>query len=304
MKLKHIAIFTAILTFGILSCKNNSSSFKKLSSGLEYNIVKDNKNGEKATVGSMVTMNIKTMLNDSVLFDSRKSNNNEPVPAQIAPPQYSGDLMEGLVMLKQGDSAIFRIVVDSVFKTGGPQQMPPFMKKGDYVYFYVSVASVKSAEAFEKEEQEKAQQAIGQEEGTIQKFLQENNLKAEKTASGLYYVITQPGSGANAAKGKEVAMKYTGKLLDGTTFDSNVDPKFGHSEPFKFILGQGKVIRGWDEGIALLNKGAKAKLIIPSPLAYGKNAMPGNENNQKGIPANSILTFDVEVLDIADVATK
>ncbi|MBU3677946.1 MAG: hypothetical protein FGM54_12305, partial [Chitinophagaceae bacterium] len=58
------------------------------------------------------------------------------------------------------------------------------------------------------------------------------------------------------------------------------------------------VIPGWDEGIALLNKGAKAKLIIPSTLAYGEQSMPGNKNNDKGIPANSSLVFDVEVIDI------
>ncbi len=87
-------------------------------------------------------------------------------------------------------------------------------------------------------------------------------------------------------------MKYTGKTLDGTPFDSNVDPKFGHVEPFKFVIGTGQVIPGWDEGVALLNKGAKGKLYIPSPLAYGPQGPPA-------IGANAVLVFDVEVVNIA-----
>jgi FKBP-type peptidyl-prolyl cis-trans isomerase FkpA len=81
-------------------------------------------------------------------------------------------------------------------------------------------------------------------------------------------------------------------------FDSNEDPAFQHVQPFTFNLGTGQVIPGWDEGIALLNKGAKAKLLIPSPLAYGDRGMPGSPANPEGIPANSVLIFDVEVKNI------
>ncbi|HMN33565.1 MAG TPA: FKBP-type peptidyl-prolyl cis-trans isomerase [Chitinophagaceae bacterium] len=300
MKIKNrvLATFAIILAFS--ACKNNSS-FTKLKSGLEYQIVKDNK-GPKAALGDMILMNIKTVVNDSVLFDSHNMNNNEPIPAKISAPQNNGDLMEGLVLMGAGDSAVFRIPVDSLFKNG--QQMPPFMKSKDIAYFYVNMVSIKSEEEFNKEEEEKMKELIGKEDEVIQKFIQDNKWQANKTPSGLYYVISKRGAGENASKGKEITMKYTGKLLDGTTFDSNVDPKFNHTTPFTFILGQGMVIRGWDEGIALFNKGTVAKLIIPSTLAYGKNGMPGNPNNAKGIPANSPLVFDVEVMDIANPATK
>jgi FKBP-type peptidyl-prolyl cis-trans isomerase len=264
-------------------------------------IVKDEKGDKKPAEGSVVTVHILTKIGDSVLFDSRKNNNNEPVPAQIAKPQYNGDLMEGLMLLTEGDSALFRVSADSIFRNG---QMPPFVKKGDTVQFYVKMVSVKSMEDFQKAEDETAKKQIGADEEIIKKYLVDNNITATKTASGLYYSITQAGTGENAKAGQEVSMYYTGKLLDGTTFDSNQDPKFGHTEPFKFPLGTGQVIKGWDEGIALLNKGAKAKLIIPSPLGYGTRGMPGNPNNAKGIPANSILVFDVEMLGAKDMASK
>ena len=93
-------------------------------------------------------------------------------------------------------------------------------------------------------------------------------------------------------------MNYTGKLLIGTPFDSNVDPQFGHVSPFVFALGTGQVIRGWDEGIALFKKGGKGVLYIPSSLAYGERS-PGPQ-----IPANSVLIFDVEVVDAGAPAAQ
>ncbi|MBK8144619.1 MAG: FKBP-type peptidyl-prolyl cis-trans isomerase [Bacteroidetes bacterium] len=93
-------------------------------------------------------------------------------------------------------------------------------------------------------------------------------------------------------------MNYRGKLLDGTTFDSNIDSAFNHMTPFEFPLGVNRVIRGWDEGVALLPLGSKATFYIPSRLGYAAQAVPGNPNNPKGIPANSILIFDVELTNI------
>ncbi len=288
-----------LIISGMYSC--TQKKYTKLQSGLEYMIVKDEKGDKKATEGSVITVHILTKIGDSVLFDSRMNNNNEPVPAQIAKPQYNGDLMEGLALLTAGDSALFRVCADSIFRG---EQKPPFVKSGDTVNFYVKMVSVKSMEEYQKEEQDLAVKQISAEDEIIKKYLADNNITANKTASGLYYVITQTGSGENAKPGQEVTMNYTGKLLDGTSFDSNQDPKFGHTDPFKFQLGGGQVIKGWDEGIALLNKGAKAKLIIPSPMGYGARAMPGNPNNEKGIPASSILVFDVEMLGAKDVETK
>ncbi len=267
-----------------------AQNFKKLPSGLEYKFLQDIKKSKKATIGSSIEIHIKTSINDSVIFNSYKLNNKKPVPAPVQKPAFNCDLQEGFAMMSVGDHAIFRAPVDSVYRN--PQQRPAAAKSGDIISFDVTLVSVKTAAEI------KAQNAAAQakEGGLIKAYLKKNNLKAQKTASGLYYIITKKGTGPNAKPGQTVSMNYTGKLLDETVFDSNVLPKFGHTDPFKFPLGQGRVIKGWDEGIALLNKGSKAKLIIPSALAYGSRAMPGNANNKKGIPANSVLVFDVEML--------
>jgi FKBP-type peptidyl-prolyl cis-trans isomerase len=107
------------------------------------------------------------------------------------------------------------------------------------------------------------------------------------------------GGSEDAAKGVEtakagdvVAMNYTGKLSEGTVFDSNVDPKFGHVEPFVFPLGAGKVIAGWDKGIVGMKIGEKKTLVIPPEEAYGASGYP------PVIPPNATLTFEVELIDI------
>lgn len=95
-----------------------------------------------------------------------------------------------------------------------------------------------------------------------------------------------------AQAGDSVSVNYTGRLEDGTVFDSNVDPKFGHVEPFVFPLGAGRVIAGWDKGIVGMNVGDKKTLTIPPEDAYGASGIPGV------IPPNATLVFDVELLAI------
>lgn len=107
------------------------------------------------------------------------------------------------------------------------------------------------------------------------------------TATGLQYVITTKGSGAQPQPGQVVIAHYHGTFLDGKVFDSSVK----RNEPFAFTLGKRQVIKGWDEAFALMRIGDKATLIIPPQLAYG--------DKQRGaIPASSTLRFDVELLDI------
>lgn len=107
------------------------------------------------------------------------------------------------------------------------------------------------------------------------------------TTSGLKYVVTAEGEGdATPTKGDVISAHYTGKLLDGTKFDSSVD----RGEPFKTAIGVGQVIAGWDEAFLSMKKGEKRTLIIPSDLAYGDNGYPGL------IPPKATLVFDVELL--------
>jgi FKBP-type peptidyl-prolyl cis-trans isomerase len=110
----------------------------------------------------------------------------------------------------------------------------------------------------------------------------------EKTESGLRYQFIQRGSGKQAESGKTVAVHYEGSLENGKVFDSSYPRK----KPIEFRLGQGQVIEGWDEGIALLKVGDKARFVIPSDLGYGSRGAGG------AIPPNATLIFDVELMDV------
>jgi len=110
----------------------------------------------------------------------------------------------------------------------------------------------------------------------------------DKTESGLRYKMIQKGNGKKAENGKTVSVHYTGQLEDGKVFDSSIPRK----KPIEFPLGMGNVIEGWDEGIALLQVGDKARFVIPSHLGYGSRGAGG------AIPPNATLIFDVELMDV------
>ena len=108
--------------------------------------------------------------------------------------------------------------------------------------------------------------------------------------TGLGIIDIETGTGETPETGKLVSVHYTGWLSDGTKFDSSLD----RGTPFEFPLGEGRVIPGWDEGLATMKVGGIRRLIIPPELAYGEAGRPG-------IPPNAELTFDVELLEIKEV---
>ncbi|MBL7711290.1 MAG: FKBP-type peptidyl-prolyl cis-trans isomerase [Chitinophagaceae bacterium] len=268
------------------------NGWTEVSNGLQFRIWKDAP-GSTPTVGDFITIHTRARVGDSVLFSSRAANNNEPFELQVRPsqqPRY--DLMDGFQLLSEGDSATFRMPLDTVLKMGAPEL--PWMKKGGSMWFdqdVVVVKQKKQADAF-KEKAEKGKAQMATDEKLIKDYLAKNNVKAIKHPSGLYYRITKTGLGDTARSGQKVTVNYTGKTLDGKTFDSNVDSAFHHVEPFSFSLGQGQVIPGWDVGVGLMKKGTKATLYIPSPMAYGERSP------SPAIPANAVLVFDVEVKDL------
>jgi len=132
------------------------------------------------------------------------------------------------------------------------------------------------------------EQRLAEEKRLAEEALEKLAAGFQKTASGLRYQIIQKGSGKQAEKGKKVSVHYQGALDNGMVFDSSYKRK----QPIEFTLGVRQVIEGWDEGIALLQVGDKARFVIPAYLGYGSRGAGGV------IPPNATLVFDVELMDV------
>lgn len=299
-----------LLAIIFLSACNNPS-FKKGKDGLEYKIISTG-NGSKIQYGNFMQLNFSTSYNngskDSLLNDSRKQGAPiiEILDSVSTPPAY----FEILKQLRNGDSVVIRILTDSAFKKA-PEQMPPFFKKGHYILTSLKIVNIftskkeaDSARAAAMVEMKKKDSidAIAQkatDDKILTDYFAKHNIKAVKTPLGAYVDISEPGTGNTIDTTVVVKTNYTGKTLDGKIFDSNTDPSKGHVEPLNVnmtndpTLGN-PVIPGWKDGLTMLKKGAKAKLYVPSTLAYGKQGAGAD------IAPNSVLMFDIEVLDVLD----
>jgi len=175
-------------------------------------------------------------------------------------------------------------VVDAIAQ-GDKIEKLTIVRVGDDAQKFDGLKAFNDAREAAVKKQEEAQKAA---RASFEQLVKEKYPKAQKTASGLYYLIEKQGAGAQAAAGKTVNVHYTGTLADGTKFDSSLD----RGQPISFQLGRGMVIRGWDEGIALFKVGGKGKLIIPSDLGYGSQGAGGV------IPPNATLVFDIELVNV------
>ncbi|MES2778646.1 MAG: FKBP-type peptidyl-prolyl cis-trans isomerase [Bacteroidota bacterium] len=232
-------------------------------SGLKVKLLQQGK-GPQAMSGLTVSVHYTGTLMDGKKFDSSRDRG-QPIKFKLGEGRVIKGWDEGIALLKVGDKALFTI--------------PPSIGYGDRD---MGTIPPNSTLQFEVELMEVI-------EGPKPFDVKGKDTLA--TASGLKYIIvekTKDGMAPQAEAGKMVNVHYTGMLLDGKVFDSSRE----RGTPFQFTLGQGQVIKGWDEGIALMRVGDKMRLIIPSDLGYGANGAGGV------IPPNATLIFDVELMGI------
>jgi len=299
--MKKNLMFLGLAALGLASC---NGGYKKGDNGLLYNIYTDN-SGPKIKEGDFMLLNLVIKSDaDSVLLSTYEQG--RPTPMLLPKPQFKGDIFDAIKLLAEGDSATVKISADSIFKK---TPKPPTFK-GKYVIYDLKVVKLipkgtQSDPVFQAtiakymkglmDAQKEAEPA------KIKQYIDSKKLNVNKTDSGLYYIINQKGSGPNIAVGDTAVINYTGSLLSGKVFDSSikevaVKAKLGslgqrQFVPIHIVVGMRRVIQGWDEGLLLLNKGAKATLIIPSKLGYGpQGAGP--------IAPFTPIAFDVEVVDI------
>ena len=305
--LKGLALLGAVLFLG--SCSEGELT---ATNGLKYKLLKAGE-GEFAKNGEYLLVNMEYKdENDSVWLSSEKNGSPIALLKDSTWENSVGSINSIFAVLKQGDSVQFSLSCTDLFKHTFKSPIPPQVDSTATLTFNMGVEAIYDMEGIRAWQQQQQQQlmakqkedAINQKEedlAAIAVYLEENNIDAQTTETGLSYVITQEGEGEKATNGSLVRVNYTGNVLNGPYFDSSYEEiakeKGIYTEgreygPLEFRLGTRSVITGRDEGIVLLNKGAKATLYVPSGMAYGPR--------QRGatILPNSILVFDVELVDI------
>ncbi len=304
--MKKTILMMGMAALAVTGC----NSFKDGEGGLKYKIVKSN-GGEKPQAGdAMFVSMVITTENDSLLQSTYDIGIPQyiSIPPDSIPGLYPGDQLTMFKLLGEGDSAVFKLNLDTMAaKTGQPK---PEIFKGSYAIFNIKVNKLfKKGELTDSAFREQLdtyykgliEDIKNQEEGKLEAYIKKEKLEPKKTESGLQYVIKEEGTGEKANRGDTVQVNYTGRLLNGKVFDTNIkevaekENTFNAMRPYEPMtvpVGVGAVIPGWDEGLVLLPKGTKATLIIPSILAYGEQGAPGT------IPPYSPLAFEIEIVDV------
>jgi len=281
-----LAVLAVACVFSFNACSKYKGFKQDKETGIYYKFYVQNKDSVQAQTGDAVSLMYQLALKDSILVPMM------PIQELIKESFYKGDVYDAIRMMHVGDSATFILDADTFFHYMGGEN--PFDEKELYFTFKLAELMPKAevdAMMQAQEEQYNAymEQARAAEDSTMQEYIAKNKIKVAPTASGLYFISKKAGNGAQATPGQRVFVHYTGKLLDGTKFDSSYD----RGEPIDFVLGQGQVIPGWDEGIAMMKVGEKAVLLIPSKLAYG-------ERGNQVIPPCAPLVFDVELVKVGE----
>lgn len=290
---KSILIITVMLmavgTF-FVSCDSGSKSayegFNQTEDGLYYKFHYKGNDTVFPKIGDYITIDMIYATEDTVIFDSK--NLPQVMKLPMTEPSYKGDIYDGMSMMKIGDSVTFICNADSVFtKLFRMPGVPPEFDSVDNIYFHIRLNAIESLEEVKAAQEAELKILEGEETNKRYEFLGNKYPDTQPLASGLYYIEVKEGKGSTPEKGKTVKVNYKGMFLDGNVFDSSFD----RNQPIEFVLGQGQVIKGWDEGIGMMREGGSAVLVIPSDLAYGPQG-------RSSIPPYSTLVFEVELLEI------
>ena len=272
------------ISVAFFACQSGDG-MKETADGLKYKFYVNNDDSLKVNRYDIVYVLMSYYTNDSVLLEAGPNK----FPFQVN-PVFDGDLMDGILMMHMGDSATFALPVGDFFtKMMQYPTVPPGMNAEDDMFFDIKVVDIQPEPDMVKAERLEGEARKSSEKENINKYLTNNSITVEPTESGLYYVETLAGQGKQAEAGKKVKVHYKGTFLDGEKFDSSFD----RGTPIEFVLGQGQVIKGWDEGISMMKEGGKALMVVPSIIAYGSQ-------KRGSIPAYTPLVFDVELVEVID----
>ena len=283
MKLFYIKIISVLFIFS--ACSENNT-FKTTESGLEYYFVEKNDTNQSPNVGDGLVVDMKFYWNDSLLFNTREIAIDYRI--ELIAPKGEGSIYEGLSMMKLGDSAVFIVDAFNFYQLTASIQSPSCIRKGDKLKFQVRLIDILTPEDIQLEYERIRRMKLKTEQNLLKDYLVFNEIDVEPEQSGIYYQEIKKGSGKTPQIGDSVSVHYEGTLINGAPFDSSIR----NGKPFSFVYGDKSIIEGWKLGLSMMKEGGKAKIIIPSDLAFGEKGV-GNI-----IPPYSTVVFELHLLKV------
>lgn len=280
-------ILIAILSLGLLSCERNPE-FLTHESGLKYYYLTQNSDGNYAREGDILTLKMKYFsAKDSLLFDSDEINS--VYRMQYQEKSHSGGCLEDAYsLLRVGDSIHCKINAHSFYTETRKIPLPQGIEPTEELSFYIKLKGIQTYSDIAQERQAARTNSAESEQILLDDYLKTTSTKVEPRLSGLYFIELDKGTGKAVKPGDLISIHYVGKKIDQSIFDNS----YKRNEPLQFTLGNNELIPGMEEGISLMNDKGKARLIIPSHLAYDSIGT-GNL-----IPPYSTLIFEVEILSV------
>ncbi|MCO5234006.1 MAG: FKBP-type peptidyl-prolyl cis-trans isomerase [Chitinophagales bacterium] len=263
--------------------------------GIYYIKSKANPEGKKVNANDYVTVHYTGKLLSERIFDS-SIQRGEPITFKIGIGQVIQGWDKGIPLFLTGEKGTIFIPNNLAY---GDSEVGGVIPANSPLIFDIEVLETMDNATY-MEHQKVLQQKIQAEaeariakqgaidKSIIEQYAKDHHLKLQYLPSGLAYYMTEEGKGAQVKVGSIAVVHYTGKLLDGTKFDSSKD----RNQPFNVSVGSNRVIQGWEQGLPLFKAGGKGTLIIPSTLGYGERGAGGV------IAPNSVLIFDIEVLEV------
>lgn len=281
--MRKLSNYFCILALLLLAISCSNTGFETHESGLKYKFFKHHKEANAPHIGDIIAIKFKYENSKGELIEE-----SDLFRTQLKEPSHAGGCIEdALALMHKGDSALFLIKAEDYYTQTRGVRLPKELDPTENLRFYIKLVNIMSFDEFEKERHAARISDERFEDKLLEEYLERTNTTVEPTSSGMYYIVKKEGTGLSPVPGKKVTVHYTGTFIDGQIFDSSYERK----KPFTFKLGVGEVIKGWDEGIYKMKVGGKAKLIIPSSLAYG--------DQQVGpVPPNTTLVFDVELISV------
>jgi len=291
----RVPLLLAIAALMLFSCGDQTPypGYSKAEGGFYYNLQTLGNSDRPVQAGDYITADISYhTMKDSTFFEGRRT-------VKVSKPSYPGSVDACFLMLSKGEKASFIIPARPFFKKTLETTLPAFLGANDSMKIQVDLLDVQSQKEFRRQKEAFLNwiEDFGEYERVLlQQFIEQQEIDAEPTSSGLYHIVLEAGDGPGVEQGDTVVVHYEGKFLNGRFFDSSKQRK----RPFEFVYGhEMQVIQGIEEVIGKMQEGEQALAILPSDMAFGKTG-----SSTGIVPPYTSVVYKVSLLEVREKRTS